>query len=250
MLNKESPAHLRVDCQTILSRYVRVYACIPVGCNWSQELLDCGIALVALFASLPTGELGSASPLSSENQNGVRMKKISVGAILLLGAMSLAHAMDVSSPTIRSGAQLPQEHVFSGFGCSGKNISPALSWSSAPKGTKSFAITMYDPDAPTGSGWWHWLVFNIPAGVNAIAAGASKTANMPTGAIEVRNDSSSTGFMGACPPSGAPKHRYQVTIWALKDKLPLDADASPAMVGFYLNAMSIEKTTVTAVYGR
>ena len=96
---------------------------------------------------------------------------------------------------------MAMEQVYNGFGCTGKNLSPQLSWDKAPSGTKSFAITAYDPDAPTGSGWWHWIAFNIPASVNSLDSGASGN-SMPAGTVESRTDYGSTGFGGACPPVG------------------------------------------------
>jgi len=139
--------------------------------------------------------------------------------------------------------------VFKGFGCEGGNQSPQLSWSGAPKGTKSFALIAYDPDAPTGSGWWHWSVVNLPASATQLAAGASGQA-MPAGAREMRNDYGVAGFGGACPPPGA-MHRYIFTIHALGvEKLDLPADASNALTGFMINANSLAHATITAVYNR
>jgi Raf kinase inhibitor-like YbhB/YbcL family protein len=157
----------------------------------------------------------------------------------------------VTSPSFKG--TLPMQHVFKGFGCDGGNVSPAVSWTGAPAGTKSFAVTVYDPDAPTGSGWWHWTVFNIPAGVTKLEAGAGNPEGkgLPAGAQQGRTDFGMAAFGGACPPPGDKPHRYILTVFALKaDKIPLDASASGALVGFYLNANALAKTHITAKYGR
>jgi Raf kinase inhibitor-like YbhB/YbcL family protein len=161
----------------------------------------------------------------------------------------------LSSPTVKDGATLSLEQVFKGFGCEGKNISPALEWKGAPKDTKSFAVTVYDPDAPTGSGWWHWVMFNIPADVTKLDADAGNpaSAKAPKGAVQSRTDFGAPGFGGACPPEGSKKkpHRYIFTVYALKvDKLELDANASGALVGYMINANKIAKASFTARYGR
>jgi hypothetical protein len=135
---------------------------------------------------------------------------------------------EATSPTFVDGKFLPAAHVLEGFGCHGGNRSPAIAWSGAPPGTKSFAVTLYDPDAPTGSGWWHWTVFNIPAAVASLPEGAGSPTGpgLPDGAIQGRTDFGAPGFGGACPPEGDPPHHYVLTVWALKvEKLPLDASA-------------------------
>jgi Raf kinase inhibitor-like YbhB/YbcL family protein len=167
------------------------------------------------------------------------------------GAMSAAFSIE--SPTIKPGATLSSAQVFNGMGCSGKNISPALQWQDAPGGTKSFAVTLYDPDAPTGSGWWHWVVYNIPASVTALPehAGDATGQLLPTGAIQGRTDFGTPGFGGACPPPGDKPHRYILTVYALKtEKIDVPADSSPAMVGFMLHANELAKASITAHYGR
>ena len=166
----------------------------------------------------------------------------------------------LTSPTIKNGGTLTIDQVFKGFGCEGKNISPALAWRGAPKDAKSFAVTVYDPDAPTGSGWWHWVMFNIPADVSTLEADAGNVAATPStpskapkGAVQSRTDFGAPGFGGACPPVGSVKkpHRYIFTVYALKtDKLDLDANASGALVGYMLNANKIAKASFTAKYGR
>lgn len=184
------------------------------------------------------------------------MKRVATLVIGIAAAISFSvsasQSFTMSSSDISNDQPLTEKQVFQGLGCSGANISPQLSWKNPPAGTKSFAITVYDPDAPTGSGWWHWTVVNIPAGVHAIAAGAgSQTrAELPAGAVQGRNDFGFAGFGGACPPAGAKPHRYQFTVWALsRDKLPIDSNSSGALVGFMLNSNVIAKTQLTTTYG-
>jgi hypothetical protein len=156
----------------------------------------------------------------------------------------------VQSSDISNGTPMPKAQEFNGFGCEGDNLSPQLSWSGAPEGTKSFAITAYDPDAPTGSGWWHWLAFNIPADITSLKTGASGN-TMPEGSTESRTDYGVPGFGGACPPKGDKAHRYQFTVFALNtDKLDLAPDSSGALVGYYLNGHALAKTTLEALYQR
>jgi Raf kinase inhibitor-like YbhB/YbcL family protein len=179
-------------------------------------------------------------------------------SISLVAAMAacatFAHGagFSLSSPTIKPGSMLTDAQVFNGFGCSGKNISPALKWSGAPAGTKSFAVTLYDLDAPTGSGWWHWVVYNIPASATELpeGAGAADGKGLPAGAMQGRTDFGTAAFGGACPPPGKP-HRYVFTVTALKtDKLDIPADGSGALVGFMVNANKLASATLAAKYGR
>lgn len=186
------------------------------------------------------------------------MKKIALSlAIIAVSLSAQAHTFSVKSRDMPAGKPLQNQQVFNGFGCAGENQSPQLSWQGAPAGTKSFAITAYDPDAPTGSGWWHWTVVNIPANVHELATNAGQgsdneaTGSLPQGAVQGRNDFGYAGFGGACPPAGDKPHRYQFTVWALKtDKLPLNSDASGALVGFMLNSNVISKAELVTTYGR
>ena len=178
--------------------------------------------------------------------------KAALLGIVVMGAPHAANADDftLSSSNIAEGQHLSAAHVFQGFGCEGENKSPDLSWANAPAGTKSFAITVYDPDAPTGSGWWHWFAIDIPANVNGIPAAAIANAGVPAGAIELKNDYGAVGFGGACPPPGE-VHRYKFTVHALGvEKLGIDGSVSNALAGFMVNANSIASSTITAVYTR
>ncbi len=179
-------------------------------------------------------------------------KALISGLALAASAMAPAAAQDfhLSSSSIAEGEKLADAHVFEGFGCEGGNMSPQLSWTGAPEGTKSFAVTAYDPDAPTGSGWWHWNVVNIPAAVTSIEAGASGKGDMPEGALEITNDYGAAGFGGACPPPGE-MHRYIFTVHALStEKLDLPENPSNALVGYMIGANTIETAKITAVYVR
>ena len=176
-------------------------------------------------------------------------------ALAMLSAVPLASAagFTLTSPDIKPNAMIDKKFEFNGFGCSGENKSPALKWSGAPKDTKSFAVTVYDPDAPTGSGWWHWSVINIPANVTELKADAGNVsgANLPTGAKQVRIDYGVAAWGGVCPPQGDKPHRYIFTVHALKtDKLDIPADATAALAGFMINGNSIAKASFTAKYGR
>lgn len=160
--------------------------------------------------------------------------------------------LKVQSETIHQGKMMTMEQVFSGFGCTGQNISPQLSWSGAPAGTKSYAVMAYDPDAPTGSGWWHWVVFNIPATVTELKLGAGSTqaAELPKGAVQSRTDFGKPGYGGPCPPPGR-AHRYIFTVYALPvEKLELDENATAAMVGFMINGHAIGEGKLMARYKR
>ena len=180
------------------------------------------------------------------------MKKAS----LILGLIALSTSILAQTFTLSStdlGGQANKAQEFSGFGCTGENKSPQLSWTNAPEGTKSFAITMYDPDAPTGSGWWHWLVFDIPAEVTELApnAGNIELNLIPKGTIQSITDYGTRGYGGPCPPIGHGIHQYVITVYALKtDKLGLDENANPPKVGYYLWKNTIAKASIVTYYQR
>jgi len=173
-------------------------------------------------------------------------------ALSSLGVRAGEASFRLTSPTIKPNSTLSNEQVFNAFGCSGQNVSPALQWSGAPAGTKSFALTVYDPDAPTGSGWWHWVVYNIPATVTELAAHAGNPGGkLPSGAVQGRTDFGSAGYGGPCPPAGDKPHRYIFTVYALKtDKLDVPGDATAAFVGFMIHGSRIGSASFTARYGR
>ena len=165
-----------------------------------------------------------------------------------------AAAFTLSSADIKPNATIADEQVYAGFGCTGKNISPALAWSGAPKDTKSFALLVHDPDAPTGgAGWWHWVVTNIPADVKELAKGAGKAdgSALPKGASQIATDFGAPGWGGPCPPIGDKPHRYIFTLHALSvEKLDLPAGATASLAGFMVNANSLGKASFTGMFGR
>lgn len=182
------------------------------------------------------------------------MKRIVFGIVLSVAALSAqAGGFHLSSPEIKANGRIPASFEFNGFGCSGENRSPSLQWSGAPKGTKSYAVTVYDPDAPTGSGWWHWMVIDIPAEVTGLVAGAGDVSGskLPTGATQNRIDYGVAAWGGTCPPKGDKPHRYIFTVYALKtDRLGVPADATAALTGFMIHANTLAKASFTARYGR
>ena len=164
-----------------------------------------------------------------------------------------AGAMTLKSTDIREGEPMDKVFSFNGFGCSGDNRSPQLSWQDLPAGTKSVAITAYDPDAPTGSGWWHWLVVDLPAGTSELSAnaGAKGSSTLPAGARQMRNDYGAFAWGGMCPPPGDKPHRYIFTVHALSvDRIDVPDDAPAALTGFMVNANTLAKASFTATYGR
>lgn len=161
-----------------------------------------------------------------------------------------AGKMTLSSPDFAANGVLKSAQVANGFGCQGQNISPALNWSHVPKGTQSLVLTMYDPDAPTGSGFWHWNVYNLPADSSGLPAGAGQGKGLPEGAVQLNHDGGASGYVGACPPVGDRPHRYIFTLYALREKLDLPAGASPAYLGFNLNGKVLAKAQLTGRYGR
>jgi Raf kinase inhibitor-like YbhB/YbcL family protein len=150
----------------------------------------------------------------------------------------------LESDTVKNEEMLPKAHAFNGFGCDGKNETPKITWKNAPKEAKSFALTVFDPDAPTRSGWWHWVVINIPSNVFS-------SESIPATALTIRNDYGNKKFDGACPPIGDKKHRYIFTVFTLKiEKIDIPEDSSPALASFMINQNIIEKGEIIAYYQR
>jgi Raf kinase inhibitor-like YbhB/YbcL family protein len=177
-----------------------------------------------------------------------------LAAVSLVAAASAIAApagkFTLTSPDVANGKMMAEEQVFNSFGCKGGNLSPDLKWDGAPDKTKSFALTIYDPDAPTGSGWWHWVVVDIPATSHELPKGWGKPGVAKLqGGRQTRTDFGASGYGGPCPPPGK-AHRYVITLSALDiDKVDVPDDASGALVGFNLGAHTLGKAVITAKYG-
>ena len=160
----------------------------------------------------------------------------------------------LTSPDIQAGKPFPDVFVLNGYGCTGGNVSPALAWRGAPSGTKSFVITMFDRDEHgTPSGWWHWVIYDIPASADHIAqgAGAKNSTALPSGSIQGRTDDSADSYSGPCPDKGDAPHRYVLTIYALSiANLPVPAMSGGAMVTDTLREYLLGKATLVALHGR
>lgn len=171
-------------------------------------------------------------------------------AALMIGGNAKADGFSIDSVQL-TNKSFANAQVSNGFGCHGGNLSPSIRWSGAPAGTQSYLLTMFDADAPTGSGFWHWVVADIPASVHAIESGAGNdVSKLPVGALAIKNDVGNAGYLGPCPPQGE-THRYIITLTAVKiPKLPIDANATPAAVRFVAHDQTIAKATVVVRYGR
>jgi Raf kinase inhibitor-like YbhB/YbcL family protein len=179
---------------------------------------------------------------------------IGISAALLLATAGTASAAPfaLTSTDFKNGGTIEQKNAGNVMGCTGDGKSPALEWKNAPAGTKSFALLVHDPDAPTGgAGFWHWIVYNIPGDVTSLAAGAS-SAGLPKGAVEGNTDMGKPGYVGPCPPPGSTKHHYNFTLYPLKvDKLDLPPGATASYVGFNAVANAIGKPAkLTGLYAR
>lgn len=157
-----------------------------------------------------------------------------------------APPFSVESDDVQDGKPQPVAHAHASAG--GENVSPHLRWSGFPEETKSFAVTCYDPDAPTGSGFWHWSVFNLPAETTELPTGASPD-GLPAGAVEVRNDYGESGYGGAAPPAGDIAHRYVYTVFAVDvEQLDIPKEASPAYVGFNLTFHTLARAAIRPTF--
>ncbi|MEU7788589.1 MULTISPECIES: YbhB/YbcL family Raf kinase inhibitor-like protein [unclassified Amycolatopsis] len=155
----------------------------------------------------------------------------------------------LTSTDVADGETLATPHLSGIFGAGGEDRSPQLAWEGFPAETKSFAITCYDPDAPTGSGFWHWAVFNVPASVTELASGAGDGSGLPEGAVTLKGDGGVKQFLGAAPPPGHGPHRYYFAVHALDvDKLEVPEDATPAFLGFNMFGHTLARAVLTPVY--
>jgi Raf kinase inhibitor-like YbhB/YbcL family protein len=179
------------------------------------------------------------------------MRAFATAAVVILAsAAGAARALTLTSPDIGPGGRIAEEQAFDGADCPGRNVSPALAWSDAPKGTKSFAVSMIDPDAPAAGAFWHWWVYNLPATATGLNRGAGSGRGLPDGAVQGRNDFGPAGYGGPCPPRGRP-HRYVITVYALDiDRLRLAEDASTAAFDAAARAHALAKATLVGVFSR
>ncbi len=179
------------------------------------------------------------------------MTRLIVIAAFVIAAFSAHAQTGAKTFTLKSsglGGQLTKEFYYNDWGVNGGNISPDLLWENAPEGTHAFAVTMYDAAAPTGSGWWHWVLFNLPKDTKTLKAGAGSTHPelLPAGSISSLNDFKKYGYGGPVPIPASGYHPYVITVYALKTKLNLDKDANPALVGFNLSANTIAKASIVS----
>jgi Raf kinase inhibitor-like YbhB/YbcL family protein len=172
--------------------------------------------------------------------------RLAAAAMTFLAVAGSAAAFEISSPSVSDGKWEKKYIGNKIVGCDGQNIAPSLTWNDVPEGTKSLALTLYDPDALTGSGLWHWQVWNIPPSVTRFEEG-----KVPRGAIEGTADLNRRGYIGPCPRPGSGVHHYTFTLYAIKTpKLTIPRSSTPAMVGYNLNTNAIAKATVTYAYQR
>jgi Raf kinase inhibitor-like YbhB/YbcL family protein len=161
-------------------------------------------------------------------------------------------SFQLTSADVSDGEKLANAQVSGIFGAGGQDVSPHLSWSGFPAETKSFVVTVYDPDAPTGSGFWHWAVADIPATVTELPSGAGDEtgSGLPVGAVQLRPDGGpSRGYVGAAPPAGTGRHRYFTVVHAVDvDSLGVDADATPAFLGFNLLFHTLARAIIVPWY--
>jgi Raf kinase inhibitor-like YbhB/YbcL family protein len=185
------------------------------------------------------------------NRHAVRI----ITVFLAAAALGPVFAADfqLTSSDIGPDKPLAQDFVFSGFGCTGGNQSPALRWSGAPAGTKSFAVALFDPDAMQGRGFWHWLMVNIPAGITSLSRDAGKNdgSKLPAGAVQIRNGFRLVGYSGSCPPPTDEPHGYVMTVYALKvTTLEVPDDATSSMMLAMIEGNSLGKASLTYHFGR
>jgi Raf kinase inhibitor-like YbhB/YbcL family protein len=161
-------------------------------------------------------------------------------------------SFNLRSDDVADGEMMSENQVYNAFGMTGKNISPSLSWSGFPAETKGFAVTCFDPDAPTGSGFWHWVLVDIPPSVTSLPTGAGHSggSGLPAGAMHLRNDYGTRDFGGAAPPAGDPPHRYVFAVHAVDvPSLELEPDTTPALAGFNLRYRTIARAVLVPLYG-
>ncbi|WP_174502950.1 YbhB/YbcL family Raf kinase inhibitor-like protein [Acidiphilium sp. C61] len=173
-------------------------------------------------------------------------------ALMALTKTARADGFSLHTTAFRDGGTIPAAQVFNRLGCTGNDISPALAWSGAPAGTRSYAVTLFDPDARRGKGYWHWIVANIPARVTSLPEGSGSRRNaLPRGTVQGNGSGNIHGYQGPCPPVGDPPHHYHLTVYALRiARLPAAALASHAALRRALAQDALASATITGLYGR
>jgi Raf kinase inhibitor-like YbhB/YbcL family protein len=181
------------------------------------------------------------------------ISRLGLTVLAVLGFAGSVSAFEISSSSVSDGKWDSKYIADKAAGCDGKNVSIALNWKDPPAGTKSYVLTMFDPDAQGGAGWWHWQVWNIPASATGLPEGAGSKSGkgLPKGTVQGKGDIGRTGYLGPCPPPGSGLHHYVITLYAMKaTKLRTEADASPGMVSADAKSQSLGKASVTYTYGR
>jgi Raf kinase inhibitor-like YbhB/YbcL family protein len=184
------------------------------------------------------------------------MKYLTITLVLFISLVSFSQAQDFSlqSPDIAPESTIESQFIFSDFGCTGQNISPALTWEGVPAEAKSLALIVHDPDAVTGvGGFTHWIVYNIPVTATGLeqGAGSADSQTLPEGSVQAMTSFGTPGWGGPCPPAGEEPHRYEFTLYALgAEGLELPETASQAFVGFNINGNALAKASFTAYYGQ
>jgi len=207
----------------------------------ARAVMGIGLALASLAVTLAatSAPRGGDTPPAATRPESVS------------NASDAAAKLTLSSPQISQGKAIPADQAFNGSGCTGKNISPALSWSGAPVGTKSFALMVHDPDAPTGGkGFWHWVVYDIPVNTTSLPADAGdpKKGLMPAGAVQAHNDFGTPGYGGPCPPPGKP-HHYHFRLYALSvSKLGVDPEAPTPLINARINTNKLAEADLMGLY--
>jgi Raf kinase inhibitor-like YbhB/YbcL family protein len=182
---------------------------------------------------------------------GLLFLAVGLGAGVTQAPPAEAASFTLTSTAFKNNGAIAPKYSFNQMGCTGENLSPPLEWKNPPAGTKSFALMVHDPDAPTGSGWWHWVVYNIPADTMSLpeGAGAADGHALPKGTVQGTTDFGKPGWGGPCPPPGSGKHHYNFTLYALKvDKIDVPPGASAAMVGFNVNANKLGQAKLTGTF--
>jgi Raf kinase inhibitor-like YbhB/YbcL family protein len=195
----------------------------------------------------------NAAPTASSPTSVPPISATATSAPITATDESASAAFVLTSPSLGSDGKFTPEQAAKGYGCMGENLSPSLNWTGAPEGTKSFAVTFLDEYGVSGSGFWHWTIFNIPASVSSLPEDAGDVSRplAPEGSIQGRNDSAAQGFLGPCPPKGSKPRNYTFTVWALKtETIPFDKNSFGPSLNVYLQQNALAKASLTIVHSR